>query len=100
MLHSHSPLVVEWADRMVFHIEYGSHRHKKFVHSFWLKPEWNQNVFTMGVKFNLRTLRRSNAPAEENALFVNKNSKTSSRLAMVTMGVVKLALKSNYIPGV
>ena len=35
------PLVVEWADRMVFHIEYGSHRHKKFVHSFWLKPEWN-----------------------------------------------------------
>ena len=35
------PLVVEWADRMVFHIEYGSHRHNILFHSFWLKLRWN-----------------------------------------------------------
>ena len=36
------PLVVEWADRMVFHIEYGSHRHNILFHSFWLKLRFLQ----------------------------------------------------------
>ena len=36
------PLVVEWADRMVFHIEYGSHRHNILFHSFWLKQRFLQ----------------------------------------------------------
>ena len=66
------PLVVEWADRMVFHIEYGSHRHNILFHSFWLKQRFLQMSVQWGVKFNLRTMRRSNAPAEENALFMKK----------------------------
>ena len=72
------PLVVEWADRMVFHIEYGSHRHN-ILFSFLLAQTAMESILQMflqwGVKFNLRTMRRSNAPAEENALFVKKPAK-------------------------
>ena len=39
------PLVVEWADRMVFHIEYGSHRHNMF--SFLLAQTAMESILLM-----------------------------------------------------
>ena len=49
------PLVVEWADRMVFHIEYGSHRHNIFF-SFLLAQTAMESILQMFLQWGSRLI--------------------------------------------